>query len=91
RFSARERTALAKARRRAGQPLIGAALGAALSEHARMTAQREQLARLREGLATEVVELPYLFAESVGRPELDQLADLLEGGLAALESVPVTG
>ena len=91
RFSARERTALAKARKRATQPLIGAALGAALSEHARMTAQREQLARLREGLATEVIELPYLFAESVGRPELDQLADLLEGGLAALESVPVSG
>ena len=91
RFSARERTALEKARRRAGQPLIGAALGAALSEHARMTAQREQLARLREGLGTELVELPYLFAESVGRPELDQLADSLEGGLAALESLPVSG
>jgi anion-transporting ArsA/GET3 family ATPase len=91
RFSARERTALAKARKRASDPLIGAALGAALSEHARMTAQREQLARLREGLATEMVELPYLFAESLGRPELDQLADFLEGGLAALESVPVSG
>jgi anion-transporting ArsA/GET3 family ATPase len=91
RFSARERTALEKARRGAKQPLTGAALGAALSEHARMQAQREQLARLREGLATELVELPYLFAESLGRPELDQLADSLEGGLAALESVPVSG
>jgi anion-transporting ArsA/GET3 family ATPase len=91
RFSARECTALAKARKRTTQPLIGAALGAALSEHARMTAQREQLARLREGLATELVELPYVFAESVGRLELDQLADALESGLAALESVPVTG
>jgi anion-transporting ArsA/GET3 family ATPase len=91
RFSARERTALARARKRATQPLIGAALGAALSQHARMTAQREQLARLREGLATEVIELPYIFAESVGRAELDQLADSLESGLAALESVPVSG
>ena len=42
--------------------------GAALSEHARMKAQREQLARLREGLATEVVELPYLFADPSAGP-----------------------
>lgn len=91
RFSARECTALAKARKRSSEPLTGAALGAALSEHARVTTQREQLTRLREGLATEIVELPYLFAESVGRPELDQLADSLEAGLALLESVPVTG
>jgi anion-transporting ArsA/GET3 family ATPase len=91
RFSARERTALEKARKRAEPPLVGAALRAALSEHARMQTQREQLARLREGLATEIVELPYLFAESVGRPELDQLADSLATGLTALESVAVTG
>jgi hypothetical protein len=56
-----------------------------------MTAQREQLARLREGLATEILELPYLFADALRRPELDQLADSLEGGLAALESLPVSG
>jgi len=91
RFSTRERTALAKARKRTEEPLVGAALGAALSEHARMQAQREQLARLRGGLATEIVELPYLFAESVGRAELEQLADSLEAGLGALDSVPVSG
>ncbi len=91
RFSVRERAALAKARKRTKEPLTGAALGAALSEHARMQRQREQLARLREGLATDLVELPYLFAETLGRPELDLLADSLEGGLAARESVPVTG
>jgi anion-transporting ArsA/GET3 family ATPase len=91
RFSARERTTLDRARRRTEQPLTGAALGAALSEHARMQTQREQLARLREGLATEVIELPYLFAETLGRTELDQLADSLGAGLAALESVPVSG
>jgi anion-transporting ArsA/GET3 family ATPase len=91
RFTTRERTALAKARKRTAHPLTGAALGAALSEHARMTAQRAQLARLREGLAAEVVELPYLFADAVGLGELDQLANPLEAGLAALESVPVSG
>jgi anion-transporting ArsA/GET3 family ATPase len=90
RFSARERATLDKARKRTTQPLLGAALGAALSEHARVKAQREQLARLREGLATEVVELPYLFAESLGRPELDQLADSLQDGLAALIPSPLT-
>jgi hypothetical protein len=56
-----------------------------------MKAQREQLERLREGLGTELIELPYLFAETIGRPELDQLAGSLATGLAALESVPVTG
>jgi hypothetical protein len=91
RFSAREHSALEKARKRAREPLTGAAIGAALSEHARRQIQREQLARLREGLAAEVIELPYLFAESLGRAELDQLADSLQGGLAALEAVPVSG
>jgi anion-transporting ArsA/GET3 family ATPase len=90
RFSARECTALRKARKRAAQPLTGAALGAALSEHTRAQAQREQLARLREGLGTEIVELPYLFAESVARPELEQLADSLQDGLAALSPPPPT-
>ena len=90
RFSARERAALEKARKRATEPLVGAALRAALSEHARMQSQREQLDRLREGLATEIVELPLLFCEAIGRTELDQLADSLEAGLAALTSSPPT-
>jgi hypothetical protein len=38
-----------------------------------------------------LIELPCLFAEEMGRPELEQLADSLEGGLAGLESVPVIG
>jgi anion-transporting ArsA/GET3 family ATPase len=91
RFSARERATLQRAARRNGKPLTTAALGAALSEHARMRAQREQLDRLREGLSAEVIELPYLFAEALGRSELDQLADALGAGLGALESVAVSG
>jgi anion-transporting ArsA/GET3 family ATPase len=90
RFTARERTALDKARKHTKHPLTGAALGAALSEHARTQTQREQLARLREGLATELIELPYLFAEAIGRPELDDLADSLDSGLAALTPTPPT-
>jgi anion-transporting ArsA/GET3 family ATPase len=91
RFSVRECATLEKTRKSAKLPLTGAAVGAALSEHARMDAQREQLERLREGLAMELIELPYLFAETVGRPELEQLADSLATGLAALDSVAVTG
>ena len=88
RFSPVEHAELEAARDRAGTPLARAALAAALSEQARAQIQREQLDRLREGLGTELVELPYLFAEAMGRPELEQLADALEAGLAQLESVP---
>ena len=61
-------------------PLTGAALGAALSEHARARSQAEQLQRLRDGLGAAgppLVTLPYLFAESIGPGELARLADAL--------------
>jgi len=59
------------------------ALGAALSEHARARAQREELTRLRDGLGAAVpsVELPFLFAETLAEPELNALADALDGFL----------
>jgi anion-transporting ArsA/GET3 family ATPase len=91
RFSAAEHTRLQTARRRAKSELAGAALGAALSEHARAQAQQAQLERLRDGLGTDLVVLPYLFTEELGRPELAQLADSLGRGLARLESVPISG
>jgi len=57
------------------------ALAAALSEHARAAAQREELSRLRDGLGAGVdgVELPFLFTESLGVEELGVLAQALEG------------
>jgi hypothetical protein len=91
RFSARERTRLQAARKRSKSPLAGAALMAALSEHARALIQRDQLERLREGLGTALVELPYLFTEEIGPAELEGLADVLGAGLEQLESVPVSG
>jgi anion-transporting ArsA/GET3 family ATPase len=91
RFSGAEHKRLRTAFRKSKSGLAGAALGAALSEHARAQGQREQLERLREGLGTDLVELPYLFAEQLGRAELEQLADALDSGLARLESVPVSG
>jgi len=64
------------------------AIRAALSERARANAQDEQRARLRDGLGTELVELPYLFADELGREELEQLADALEVGLAEPSATP---
>jgi anion-transporting ArsA/GET3 family ATPase len=87
RFSRAERTRLQRARAKAQSPLANVALGAALSEHARASRQTEQLQRLRDGLARELVELPYLFAEEIGQTELELLADALDAGLQALPEV----
>lgn len=65
-------------------PLARGALRAALSEHARGETQRAQLARLSAGLSVDgrLLELPFVFSEEVGLPELEQLADVLEAGLS---------
>ncbi|MGI8430265.1 MAG: ArsA family ATPase [Solirubrobacteraceae bacterium] len=84
RFGEQEIAELERSLRRAESPLTSTALRAALSEHARMAAQREQQQRLGELLATPLVELPYLFAKSIGPAELESLADALQAGLAGL-------
>jgi anion-transporting ArsA/GET3 family ATPase len=91
RFSVAERSRLGTALKRARSPLTSAALGAAVSEHDRARAQRRQLQRLREGLAMDLAELPYLFAEQIGRPELELLADALGDELTRLGSMTVNG
>jgi anion-transporting ArsA/GET3 family ATPase len=63
-------------------PLLRGALTAALSEHARSDTQRDQHARLSEGLGMDPIDLPYIFADQFGRPELETLADALAVGLA---------
>lgn len=90
RFSAAELDELAGAQDHASA-LAGAAIRAALSEHARAEAQAEQLARLRDGLGTDLVELPYLFCEQIGIGELERLADELQDGLDRLTSEPASG
>jgi anion-transporting ArsA/GET3 family ATPase len=93
RFSNADRTRLQRARKKAQSPLANVALGAALSEHARASTQTEQLQRLRDGLARELVELPYLFAEEIRQSELELLADALDTGLQSLpevDGVPVS-
>lgn len=81
RFGTSELPRLHEALARAQTRLAGAALRAALSEHARLTAQLEQQARLRELLGTTLLELPFLFCDRLARPELDLLADQLEAQL----------
>jgi len=61
-----------------GKRVASAALRTALSEHARASEQREQVARLTKGLATPPLELPYLFVETLDPAALDVLADRLE-------------
>ncbi len=58
--------------------VVRAALRAAASEHARASVQREQIARLAEGLAAPPLELPYVFAPALDASALGTLADLLE-------------
>jgi anion-transporting ArsA/GET3 family ATPase len=54
-----------------------AALRAALSEHARAATQAAQRSRLEQAFPGIVATLPFLFAQSIGRAELGQLADAL--------------
>jgi hypothetical protein len=58
-----------------------AALRAALSEHSRARAHREQLRRLEEGAGQDVVELPFLFESGVDMGAVETLADRLEEAL----------
>jgi anion-transporting ArsA/GET3 family ATPase len=83
RFEDDEADALAAAVPQTQSPLARSALRAAVSEHARAERQREQEARLREGVDCPVVELPHVFAESVGPEELELMADTLDAAFAA--------
>jgi anion-transporting ArsA/GET3 family ATPase len=77
RFDADEAEALATALERSRTELTRSALRAALAEHARAGNQREQLARLRAGVNGLLVELPYVFSEHIGPPEVELLTEAL--------------
>ncbi len=81
RFEEPEIAELAGALSRSRSALARSALRAALSEHARAATQREQRDRLREHVDGRLVELPYVFADHLGLPELGQLAQALEASL----------
>jgi anion-transporting ArsA/GET3 family ATPase len=78
RFEAGEIAELGSALTRTRSALARSALRAALSEHTRANTQREQRDRLREHVDGRLVELPYLFADHVGLPQLELLAGVLE-------------
>jgi anion-transporting ArsA/GET3 family ATPase len=90
RFSGREMTELQQALARVRASSSRVALRAALSENTRATTQREQMTRLQEALDMPLIELPYLFAEQIGRVELEQIADRLEPTLAGRAASPAT-
>jgi anion-transporting ArsA/GET3 family ATPase len=81
RFDETEIAELTGALEHTDAPVARGALTAALSEHARGVAQREQRDRLASGLGLDLIELPYLFADHIGRVELELLADGLEEAL----------
>jgi len=81
RFEAAEIAELASALTRTRSALARSALRAALSEHARAGTQREQRDRLSRRVNGRLVELPYVFADHLGLPQLRQLADSLETAL----------
>ncbi|MGN6867405.1 MAG: ArsA family ATPase [Solirubrobacteraceae bacterium] len=81
RFEPAEIAELGAALTKTRSALARSALRAALSEHARAATQREQRDRLRDVVDTQLVELPYLFAEAVGLPQLELLAEALESAL----------
>jgi anion-transporting ArsA/GET3 family ATPase len=78
RFSANEIDELAEALDRSRSQLSRSALRAALAEHARAENQREQQDRLKAEVNGRCVELPYVFAEQLARPEVEVLADSLQ-------------
>jgi anion-transporting ArsA/GET3 family ATPase len=77
RYEAAETDMLERANGRGGQA-ARAALQAALLEQRRAAAQGEQLDRLRQEAGADVSTLPFLFVPTLSRPELDELARLLE-------------
>jgi anion-transporting ArsA/GET3 family ATPase len=80
RFAPTDVPVLERALKAATDPLIRASLKAAISEQARAASQHDQQARLAEGLGLPLVELPYVFAEEIGPPQLELLADVLAAG-----------
>jgi anion-transporting ArsA/GET3 family ATPase len=81
RFGPRQATTLSRALEGAGTPVARAALRAALSEHRRARAQREQVARLEEATGGEAVKLPFVFEPELGPEQFEALSRELEVAL----------
>jgi len=75
RLGPRQAKTVAEALEATSDRVVHAALRAALSQQARASAQREQVARLGEQAGAAPLELPYVFAEQLGPAQLGELAD----------------
>ncbi len=81
RFDDEELVPLRAGLERVATPQARGALRAAISEHDRARTQREQRARLGEGIGGPIIELPFMFAEQLDREQLELLAGELEAQL----------
>lgn len=91
RFSARDERKLQTALSEIGASPGRGAIRAAISESARAATQREQQERLGDGLGMDLIELPYVFADPLGREQLEHLADAIELGLSERPTASVSG
>jgi anion-transporting ArsA/GET3 family ATPase len=81
RFDAEGLSELQNALENGQAPLELAALRASISAARRSSGQREQRARLAEEFPDALTDLPFVFSEQIGLPELEQLADVFEASL----------
>jgi anion-transporting ArsA/GET3 family ATPase len=90
RFDSEQIARVERALQDAPSQLARGALRAALSEHARGETQQSQLARLTAGLSVDgrLLELPFVFAEELGREQLELLANSLEAELVGAGGAP---
>ncbi len=84
RFEEHEIEELTGAMTRTRSALARLALRAALSEHTRAATQREQRDRLAEHVDGRLVDLPLVFADHLGRHELETLSGALEEAMGAV-------
>ncbi|TMK41740.1 MAG: ArsA family ATPase [Actinobacteria bacterium] len=78
RFSPKEARAIRAARDEVSERGARAALNAALSQHLRSTANRRGLERVRRATGRPAATLPVLFEPTLGKAEIELLADRLE-------------
>jgi anion-transporting ArsA/GET3 family ATPase len=81
RFRDQEMGELTVALGRTRSQLSRSALRAAVSEHARVQTQDAQRERLRTAVNGKLINMPYVFAEQLGREQFDHLAEALAGQL----------
>jgi anion-transporting ArsA/GET3 family ATPase len=81
RFTPRDVAALHAALERDPSPTTRHAVEVALAEEELVLGERAQLRRLRQSVAGDPIELPFLFSARMAKTELEMLCDVLEAAL----------